>query len=75
MKRPPGKSMIRKCQSMVVYYPWVMRRQESAETALEATGICNDLSLCTMEMANIIQWLDNCQQAGILASLDTGLLI
>lgn len=68
-----GKTMIRKCQSMFVYFPWVMSRQESAEVALEATGICNDLSLCTMEMGNIIQWLVNCHQAGVLASLDTGL--
>jgi len=69
-----GKTMVRKCQSMLVYYPWVMRRpDESAETAVEATGICNDLSLCTMEMGNIIQWLENCHKAGILSAWETGL--
>jgi aldehyde:ferredoxin oxidoreductase len=60
-----GTSVVRKCQAMFVYFPWVMRRPgESAETAVEATGICNDLSLCTMEMANIISWLDACHRAG-----------
>jgi aldehyde:ferredoxin oxidoreductase len=69
-----GEKMVRKCQSMFVYYPWVLRRtNESAETAVKATGICNDLSLCTMEMANIIQWLENCHRAGLLSTGDTGL--
>jgi aldehyde:ferredoxin oxidoreductase len=69
-----GEKMVRKCQSMFVYYPWVLRRvDESAETAVKATGICNDLSLCTMEVANIIQWLENCCRTGVLTSNDTGL--
>jgi aldehyde:ferredoxin oxidoreductase len=69
-----GKSMVRKCQSMFVYFPWVMRRAgEPAETALEATGICNDLGLCTMEMANIIQWLETCHRAGCRIAADSGL--
>jgi aldehyde:ferredoxin oxidoreductase len=60
-----GCSVVRKCQAMFVYFPWVMRRPgESAETALAATGICNDLSLCTMEMFNIVSWLDACDRAG-----------
>ena len=49
------------------------RSGESAETAVEATGICNDLSNCTMEMYNIIQWLDTCYKAGYLSDKDTGL--
>jgi aldehyde:ferredoxin oxidoreductase len=69
-----GQTMVRKCQSMFVYYPWVLRRaDESAETAVKATGICNDLSLCTMEVANIIQWLENCHRTGVLTAKDTGL--
>ena len=60
-----GVSMVRKCQAMFVYFPWVMGRPgESAETALAATGICNDLSLCTMEMTNIVRWLETCHKAG-----------
>ena len=59
---------------MFVYFKWVMGRPgESAETAVAATGICNDLSICTMEMYNIIEWLDTCYKAGYLNETDTGL--
>jgi len=69
-----GEDVVRKCQSMFVYLPWVFRRPgESTETAVNATGICNDLSICTMEMANIIHWLESCYQAGILTDKETGL--
>jgi len=69
-----GKDVVRKCQSMFVYFPWVMGRPgESTETAVDATGICNDLSLCTMEMFNIIQWLDNCCKSGFLTDKEIGL--
>jgi aldehyde:ferredoxin oxidoreductase len=69
-----GKEVVRKCQSMFVYLPWVFRRPgESTETAVNATGICNDLSICTMEMANIIHWLESCYQAGFLTDKETGL--
>jgi aldehyde:ferredoxin oxidoreductase len=69
-----GEDVVRKCQSMFVYFPWVVRRpDESAETAVHATGICNDLSICTMEMANIIQWLESCYISGYLSEKETGL--
>lgn len=69
-----GKDVVRKCQSMFVYLPWVFRRPgESTETAVNATGICNDLSICTMEMANIIHWLESCYQSGFLSEKETGL--
>jgi aldehyde:ferredoxin oxidoreductase len=71
-----GKDVVRKCQAMFVYFPWVMGRPgESAETAVDATGICNDLSICTMEMYNIVQWLDTCYRAGYLTDKETGLEI
>ena len=69
-----GKMAVRKCQAMFVYFPWVAQRPgEPMETAVEATGICNDLSLCTMEMYNIVDWLARCHKAGALADKDTGL--
>jgi len=69
-----GQSLVRKCQAMFVYFPWVMARPgEPAETALDATGICNDLGICTMEMYNIIQWLDACHQAESPIIARTGL--
>jgi aldehyde:ferredoxin oxidoreductase len=71
-----GKEVLRKCQSMFVYFPWVMGRPgEPAETAVDATGICNDLSICTMEMFNIIQWLVRCYESGYLTDRQTGLEI
>ena len=71
-----GKNVVRKCQSMFVYLPWVFGRPgESAETAVDATGTCNDLSLCTMEMYNVVQWLDTCYKSGYLTDKQTGLEI
>jgi aldehyde:ferredoxin oxidoreductase len=74
LKTASGEEVVRKCQSMFVYFQWVARRpEESAETAVKATGICNDLSLCTMEIFNIINWLSACAEAGCLTEKDTGL--
>jgi aldehyde:ferredoxin oxidoreductase len=69
-----GRKVIRKCQAMFVYFPWVAQRPgEPMETAVDATGICNDLAICTMEMYNIVDWLVRCHQAGALTEKDTGL--
>ena len=69
-----GKDVVRKCQSMFVYLPWVFRRPgETTETAVDATGICNDLSICTMEMSNVIHWLESCYQSGYLSDKETGI--
>lgn len=68
-----GKQMVRKCQAMFVYFPWVARTGETAETAVAATGICNDLSLCTMEMTNVVQWLEAGFKSGYLTEKQTGL--
>ncbi len=71
-----NKEVVRKCQAMFVYFPWVMGCPgEPAETALDATGLCNDLSLCTMEMANIVQWISAGYKAGYLNDAQTGLEI
>lgn len=70
------KEVVRKCQAMFVYFPWVMGRPgEPAETALNATGLCNDLSLCTMEMANIVGWITTGYKKGYLNDARTGLEI
>lgn len=74
LKTASGEDMVRKCQSMFVYFPWVARKQgESAETAVRATGICNDLSVCTMEIYNIIEWLTRCFEFGALSQEQTGI--
>ena len=75
-KTKSGREVVRKCQTMFVYLSWVMGRQgEPAETALDAGGLCNDLSLCTMEMANIIQWISAGYKSGYLTDKQTGLEI
>jgi aldehyde:ferredoxin oxidoreductase len=75
-KTKSNREVVRKCQAIFVYLPWVMGRQgEPAETALDATGLCNDLSLCTMEMANIIEWISAGYKAGYLNDAQTGLKI
>lgn len=69
-----GKDVVRKCQAMFVYFPWVMQTPgEPLVTAIDATGICNDRSLCTMEMANVLDWLSACFKAGDLSEKETGL--
>ncbi len=69
-----GKEGIRKCQSMTFYMKWVTKRPgEKLDAAMDATGICNTLSLCTMEMENITCWLENCYKAGYLTEKDTGI--
>ncbi len=74
LKTASGAEMVRKCQAMFVYFQWVARRPgESSETAVAATGICNDLSICTMEMYNILNWLSACFQSGFLTEAETGL--
>ena len=76
LRTASGKVVVRKCQSMRVYLPWVLAKKgEPAETAIDATGMCNDLSICTMEVQNIIQWLDACYKSGYLSDKDTGLEI
>jgi len=71
-----NKEVVRKCQAMFVYFPWVMGRPgEPAETASAATGLCNDLSLCTMEIANVIEWISAGYKAGYLSDAQTGLEI
>ncbi|MCD4743747.1 MAG: hypothetical protein K8R67_14890 [Desulfobacteraceae bacterium] len=70
------KEVVRKCQAMFVYFPWVMGRPgEPAETASDATGLCNDLSLCTMEIFNIVHWISAGYKAGYLSDGQTGLEI
>jgi aldehyde:ferredoxin oxidoreductase len=71
-----GKDMIGMCQAMFVYHEWIVdRNDEPEETAFDATRICNDLSICTMEMYNIIAWLAACFTSGYLTPKETGLHI
>jgi aldehyde:ferredoxin oxidoreductase len=69
-----GREEVRKCQAMALYMPYArLRPDEPVDTALDATRICNDFGICTMEVQNILLWLDACYKSGILSDKQTGL--
>ena len=69
-----GREEVRKCQAMALYMSYAgMRPDEPIDTSLDATRICNDYAICTMEVQNILMWLDACYRAGILSDEETGL--
>ena len=69
-----GREEIRKCQAMALYMPYAgMRPEEPVDTFLDATRICNDYGICTMEVQNILLWLDACYKSCILSDEKTGL--
>jgi aldehyde:ferredoxin oxidoreductase len=69
-----GKEAVRKCQSLVFYMPYAfMRPDGDADTTVDATDLCNEYSLCTMEMSNLIEWLAACHRAGVLTEEQIGL--
>ncbi|MFO7965673.1 MAG: aldehyde ferredoxin oxidoreductase N-terminal domain-containing protein [Desulfobacterales bacterium] len=69
-----GREEVRKCQSLVFYIPDALMQEDgSIHTALDATAMCNDYGICTMEAGNIIAWLRDCREAGYLSDRDTGL--
>jgi len=69
-----GRDVIRKCQSLVFYIPYVTGRQgEPLDTVVDAPVICNDFSICTMEIESILTWLQACYASGYLTKKETGL--
>ncbi len=69
-----GREEVRKCQSLVFYMPEaLMRENGSIGPALDATALCNDYGFCTMEISNILAWLQDCSRSGYLTDRDTGL--
>ncbi|MCF8068031.1 MAG: hypothetical protein K9L30_05555 [Desulfobacterales bacterium] len=71
-----GKNIAGLCQAAYVYHDWVIKQKEDPETAAyDATRICNDLSICTYEIYNIIDWLEACFRSGYLTEKETGINI
>jgi len=69
-----GRVGYRKCQSHEVYLPWKYSQNESvAETVFDAPVLCNDYSICTFELRNMLDWLYTCYQSGSLNEHETGL--
>lgn len=74
-RTPGGREAVRKCQAMVVYMPYAAQKGEGIDTALDVTALCNDFGFCTMELQNILLWLEDCYEAGVLSEAETGLEI
>jgi len=73
-RTPEGREEVRKCQAMTVYIPYAaMKPEEGIDTALDATRLCNDYSICSMEIQNVLLWLGAAYQAGFISDQDTGL--
>lgn len=74
-----GKQKVghRKCQSIEYYLPWAYRKDEPeekmVETLFEAPLMANDYGFDSWEMKSIIDWLNDCYQAGVLSEQETGL--
>jgi len=69
-----GKDIAGMCQAVFVYQEWIANRNDEPDAAaFDAARLCNDLSLCTMEMYNVIVWLKACFASGCLGPEKTGL--
>jgi len=69
-----GEEGIRKCQTPLMYTLWDRKfHQTVTETSFRATSLVNDYSLCVLEIAFILIWLEKCFEQDILTEKDTGL--
>jgi aldehyde:ferredoxin oxidoreductase len=59
---------------MAVYSPWTYGNQdEPIDTFFDGSTMCNDYSLCTIDISGIVGWLHRCYQKGYLTEQETGL--
>lgn len=76
-KHSSGKEEIRQtCAAAFMYLPWDQKfNGESTENSFLATSLCDRKGLCTSEMSNIMYWLNNCYEKGLLTDEETGIPI
>jgi len=73
-KTPQERVVVRKCQAFMMYMQWAFTREgEGIDTVLDATDLSNDYSICTMELGNILAWIDTAYKSGYLTDEITGL--
>ncbi len=73
-RTPEGREEVRKCQAMVMYMPYAQRHPDQGiDVSLDVTGLCNDYGICTMEIQNLLLWLEACYFTGVLTDEQTGL--
>ncbi|MCP4196838.1 MAG: hypothetical protein GY762_06765 [Proteobacteria bacterium] len=72
---PSGaEAFLKNCQSSYMYYNWdqAYHGGSSSDNLFLTTALCNELGLCTQEISNLIRWLNDCYQNGVLGD-DIGL--
>lgn len=73
-RTPEGREEVRKCQAMVMYMPYAQRHPgQGIDVSLDVTGLCNDYGICTMEIQNLLLWLEACCHAGVISDAQAGL--
>lgn len=73
-KTNSGEEGIRKCQATFYYSLWDRKLHgDTTKVSFLATTLVNEYSLCTMELAGIIVWLERCFEHGILSEKETEL--
>jgi aldehyde:ferredoxin oxidoreductase len=74
-KHTSGLVEVRKgCASSYFYTPWdQLYYGKATENPFIATSLCNRYGLCTGEVTNLIHWLHECFQKGVLDEKETGL--
>lgn len=69
-----GFEDIRKCQTNVFYSLWDRKLHgRPTEASFRAATIANDYSLCVMDTAFLLMWLDRCIAAGVLTEKESEL--
>ena len=69
-----GFEDIRKCQTGMFYSLWDRKLHgQPTEAGFQAATMANDYSLCVIELAMLLLWLDKCITGGVLTEKDIGL--
>jgi aldehyde:ferredoxin oxidoreductase len=75
-KHTSGLVEVRKsCAAAYFYVPWDQKYNDGVATEVPfiATSLCDRFGLCTSEASNLIKWLNDCFQQGMLSEEETGL--
>lgn len=74
-KHMSGKEEIRKnCGSAYMYFLWdrMQHNGESTPVAFLATSLINRFGLCAQEMNNLLHWLHQCDEKGVISEDSAG---
>jgi len=75
-KHATGKEEIRKnCGSAYMYYLWdrLQHNGESTPVAFLATSLIDRFGLCAQEMNNLLHWLHDCDEKGVISEDRAGI--